>query len=93
MFGGKHASNPILITIDFILNAARERIKAFENDRNHYVEKVGIVLSYKDYIQTPHLDIDSSSLKHSYIIHVPLCENGAWIYLWERGDRKMSIVT
>ena len=77
MSGGKHASNPVLITIDFILNANREKIYAFENVRNHYIEKVGCVLTYKDYIHNPRLDINSSSLKHSYIIHVPLCENGA----------------
>ena len=92
MFGGKHTSNPVLVTIDFILNAARGNICAFENVRNHYVEKVGFLVAYKDYIQTPQLDINSSSLKHSYIIHVPLCENGARIYLWERGDGKISIV-
>ena len=48
MFGGKYTSNPVLVTIDFIFNAFRETIKAFENIRNHYVENVGFVLTYKD---------------------------------------------
>ena len=87
MFGGKRESNPVLTTIDFMFNDVRKRIRVFENVRNHYVEKVVFVLTYKDYIQTPHLDIDSSSLKHIYIIHVPLC-NGECIHLWERGDGK-----
>ena len=53
MFGGKHASNPVLITIDFIFNAVRERIKVFENVRNHYVEKVRF--SPTKIISRPHI--------------------------------------
>ena len=74
MVGGKHASNPVLVTINSILNAVREKIKNFENGRNHYVEKVVFLLPYKDYIQTPHIDISSSSLKCMNIICMPLCE-------------------
>ena len=49
------------------------------------MDMVGYVVTYKDYIQSPHLDINSSNL-YSFMIHVPLCIEGGWIYVWERGD-------
>ena len=49
------------------------------------MDMVGYVVMYEDYIQSPHLDINSSNL-YSFIIHVPLCIEGSWIYVWERGD-------
>ena len=84
LFGGNQTSNATLMTIDFILNAVKERIHGYETNRMLYVDKVGFVLTYKDYVQSPHLDIIGRL--HSYIIHIPLCKNGGWIYLWERGD-------
>ena len=83
MIGVKEASNPSIITIDAILSAVKMRIPVFRHSR--YSEKVGVVMSKSDYVQIPHLDIVSSN-NHSWIIYVPLCEHGAWIYVWDNGD-------
>ena len=55
LFGGNNPSNSTLITIDFILNAVKERIPGYETNRMLYVDKVGFVLMYKDYVQSPPL--------------------------------------
>ena len=83
MFGGKESSNSIIHTIEYILQAVKDKMPGYSITM--YQEMVGYIVTYEDYIQTPHLDISSSSV-YSYIIHVPLCINGAWIYVWERGD-------
>ena len=51
--------------------------------RYQYVDLVGFAVTYEDYVQNPHLDISTFKL-FSFIIHVPLCITGAWIYFWER---------
>ena len=83
MLGGEHGSNSTLATIETILASVRTLIPGYSTNRNLYTEKVGVVLTYQDYIQSPHQDIEyEENGPHSYIIHVPLCECGAWIYLW-----------
>ena len=86
MLGGEHGSNSTLATIETILASVRTLIPGYSTNRNLYTEKVGVVLTYQDYIQSPHQDIEyEENGPHSYIIHVPLCECGAWIYLWQLG--------
>ena len=83
MLGGKDSSNSILFTIEYILKVVKNRIPFHADCRSQYLDLVGFIVTYEDYVQTPHLDINSHKL-FSFIIHVPLCITGAWIYLWER---------
>ena len=86
MLGGQHGSNLIITTIKTILASVKTQIPAFATNKNLYTEKVGVVMTYQDYVQSPHQDIDyDENGPHSFIIHVPLCERGAWIYLWQLG--------
>ena len=55
LFGGNNPSNPLLMTIDFILNAVKEKIPGYKTNRMLYVDKVGFVLTYNDYVQSPTL--------------------------------------
>ena len=88
MLGGELGSNSVLHTIETILSSVKTKIPDFTTNRNLYTEKVGVVMTYKDYVQSPHQDIvyHDENGHHSYIIHVPLCECGAWIYLWQSGS-------
>ena len=85
MLGGKEPANSTLMVIEFILKEVRSVIPEMETSGNQYVEKIAILMTYKDYVQTPHLEINHF-ICYSYIIHVPLCVSGSWMYVWERGD-------
>ena len=85
MIGGKDSSNSIIFTIEYIFKAVKDRMPFHSTCKYQYVDLVVFFVTYEDCVQTPHLDISSFKL-YSFIIHVPLCINGAWIYLWEIGD-------
>ena len=85
MFGRKEVSNSIIHAIEYILKAVKDRMPAYSISRYQYVDMVGYIFTYEHYIHSPHLDINFSNL-YSFIIHVPLCIEGGWIYVWERGD-------
>lgn len=73
-FSGYQTSNSTLMTIKLILRALKARIPAFATKHMLYTDKVGFVLTYKDYILSPHLNIIGRL--YSYIIHIPLYKRG-----------------
>ena len=86
--GGRGIYNPINHIIHYFLNKVKEHIPGY--DSNIYVDKVGLVVTTRDNIQVPHLDVSNESGNHSWTIHAPLCHSGGYIYVWKSGDGEME---
>ena len=79
--GGKGKYNPIISIIHHILNVFKKNVPGYDADT--HAEKIGVVLTMRDYVQVPHLDIDHLSEKdnHSWVYPYPLCHEGSRIYI------------
>ena len=86
--GGRGLYNPILHIVHYFLNKVKEQIPEYNPDE--YLDKVGLVVTTRDHIQVPHLDVDRLSDNHSWIYHAPLCHSGGYIYIWENGHGGMN---
>ena len=54
--GGKGKYNPIISIIHHFLNVTKENIPEYNPDT--HPDKIAVVLTTRDYVQVPHLDID-----------------------------------
>ena len=68
MYWGKGKYNPIISIIHHFLNVVEENIPEYNPDTHS--EKIGVVLTMRDYVQALHLDIYRLNEK----------ENLSWIY-------------
>ena len=48
------------------------------------------MVTTRDYIQVPHLDVLNSSGNHSWIFHASLCHSGGYIYVRKNRDGGME---
>ena len=64
---------------------AKENIPGYDMDTHS--DKIGVVLTTREYVQVPYLAIDRLNEKEnrSWIYHSPLYYEGSWIYIWKNG--------
>ena len=75
--GGKGKYNPINSIIHHFLNVVKENIHDYNPDTHS--DKIGVVLTTRDYVQVSHLEKDRLNEKDnlSWIYHSPLCHEGS----------------
>lgn len=79
--GGGYRNNIHMFVMDKIMSAGRSIIRNYHPDL--YSEKLGLVCTIWPYVQVPHQDFDRRGAARGVILHLPLCEEGAYIYVWK----------
>ena len=79
-------TNPLVYTLVYFLTSVKEELGLAGKDHVGYKVKIGLVATVADYVQMPHQDCDCLKNQHSWIFHVPINENGSYIYIWDVTD-------
>ena len=80
--GGGFRNNMHMHVINMIMRAARSFLPG-DYDPKHYTEKVGLVCTIRPYVQVPHQDFNRGTEARGAIVHLPLCDEGAYLYVWK----------
>ena len=79
-------TNPHVYTLSYFITSVKEELGLTEINYVGYKVKIGLVAMVADYVQMPHQDCDCLNNEHSWIFHVPINENGSYIYIWDVTD-------
>ena len=76
-------TNPHVYTFSYFVASLKEELGLTGTNDIGYQVKIGLVATVTDYVQMPHQDCGCLNDMHSWIFHVPINENGSYIYIWD----------
>ena len=79
-------TNPHVFILAHFVQSVKKELGMTGTNFIGYQVKIGLVATVADYVQMPHQDCDCRNNLHSYIFHVPINEDGSYIYLWDVSD-------